>query len=931
MNGSCMTMQHRHRCKSSGRNGEATALARSEECPQPIPPLWLAILGLILASGCLSMLMAIRAPQALAASDDGHDDVVMERDHQLSHSKKDDVNYMVDKTTKRVLYCIQPYAEQPKSDALLPYGGFLANLTGSEDYIPFSNAKVAGNNEIRSDFPEMLRAFDYIAYHGYSGDTSITLGQFSGDGDQLYLATQLAIYRVMYNDSSEVVTELVRVIDSKAVVDAADALYQQAMSYANSNQKGPEDHTAIWYRSKDNACQNVLTRVPKGRIHVSKESVDPEVSSGNGSYSLEGAEFTIALQSEPDVILDTIVTDAEGKATSKELSYGEYVLRETKAPQGFAVSVEEADARITGGPVNVTIAESPLYVFAGTLLAKVDRETNLSEPLGAATLSGARFTVSYYAGSYDQEHFDPTSLPSIPTRSWMLVTDDEGAIALDAAHLDGENNPALYVDHSGNACLPLGVVRIEEAIPPEGYELPDDPVRYRVIDSSMAGQTLSLEQDSRLPEPVVRGDISFDKVEEGSGRTMPGVLFRVMSQSTGESHIIMTDEAGHFSSTARPHTGDTNALDAAVDERDTVDEAKAVEPCGSWFYGYSADDESRSSVVEDDCGAFPYDTYVFQELASAATVGHALTSFTVTVSKNDETVDYGKVSDASVTLKTAARDGSDGDKYLIDDGAHTIIDTVSYEGLDTGCKYTLTCTLVAADTGSIISDTNGNPFSASCTFTPSDSKGSKEVTVDIDTSQVDVSRIVAYERLTMDGKLIVSHEDPNDPEQTVYLPRISTMLTDATDGDQTIPSDSPCTLKDSVRYEGLVPGETYTIEGTIFDKQSNQALTDSNGQEISAKVDLIPTSPDGEAEVTFELATDGLADHQLVAFETVMHGDKELCFHNDFEDARQTVSIVRSVVSLPNTGGRGFVLVTLMGLLSIASGTLGRRALRRLG
>ena len=63
----------------------------------------------------------------------------------------------------------------------------------------------------------------------------------------------------------------------------------------------------------------------KGQIEVKK------IDSENGEKPLANAEFDIV---KDGVVVEHIVTDKDGKAISKPLAPGKYILKETKAPEG---------------------------------------------------------------------------------------------------------------------------------------------------------------------------------------------------------------------------------------------------------------------------------------------------------------------------------------------------------------------------------------------------------------------------------------------------------------------------------------------------------------------------------------------------------------------------------------------------------------------
>lgn len=105
------------------------------------------------------------------------------------------------------------------------------------------------------------------------------------------------------------------------------------------------------------------------------------------------------------------------------------------------------------------------------------------------------------------------------------------------------------------------------------------------------------------------------------------MAFKLTSKTTGESHVVVTDENGYFSSASswNKHTHETNANDWALDAEGVIDSSKLDATAGVWFGGTTPDDSK---------GALPYDTYLIEELRCTANEGYQLIETSVIVSRD---------------------------------------------------------------------------------------------------------------------------------------------------------------------------------------------------------------------------------------------------------------------------------------------------------
>jgi len=166
---------------------------------------------------------------------------------------------------------------------------------------------------------------------------------------------------------------------------------------------------------------------------------------------------------------------------------------------------------------------------------------------------------------------------------------------------------------------------------------------------------------------------------------------------------------------------------------------------------------------------------------------------------------------------------------------------------------------------------------------------------DVDTQNADVA---VQSMDDPSGKLLYSHSDLNDENETFYVPKVQTVLTN-TANDHYFTTAAGSTLVDTVTYSGLKPGRAYTLTGKLMDKDTGKAATDKSGKEITGTATFTPSTVNGTAKVNFSFDGSNLKGKTLVAYETlngisvaygIASSKKDLAIHKDISDADQSVT-----------------------------------------
>ena len=189
---------------------------------------------------------------------------------------------------------------------------------------------------------------------------------------------------------------------------------------------------------------------------------------------------------------------------------------------------------------------------------------------------------------------------------------------------------------------------------------------------------------------------------------------------------------------------------------------------------------------------------------------------------------------------------------------------------------------------------------------------------------------MVFESLYKGDRELAIHADIEDEGQTILFPEIGTTAKDGSDGDKILSSSGEVTIVDTVKYDGLIEGKTYTLKGILMDKETEKPVL-VNEEEILAETTFTAEKASGSAEVTFRFSADSLKGKALVVFETLYYADSdiEVADHKDIEDEGQTVTVEKPVMPDTPKTGDDFNVWIWIALLVIASGTIAAVQIRK--
>ena len=186
---------------------------------------------------------------------------------------------------------------------------------------------------------------------------------------------------------------------------------------------------------------------------------------------------------------------------------------------------------------------------------------------------------------------------------------------------------------------------------------------------------------------------------------------------------------------------------------------------------------------------------------------------------------------------------------------------------------------------------NEKQVTAQKTFTPEKSSGSIDLTFTFDASALKGHSIVVFEKLLAEDVEVAAHEDINDEGQTVRFPN-SEIKTTAVDKDTQMHeglAKKETTIVDTIAYKNLIPGQEYTVKGTLMSKETGEALL-VDEKPITAEKTFTPEKAAGTVDLEFTFDSSALKGKTVVVFEKVYADEVEVAVHADIEDQDQSVS-----------------------------------------
>lgn len=474
--------------------------------------------------------------------------------------------------------------------------------------------------------------------------------------------------------------------------------------------------TVVKVKSRDVAQKGVINITKTGEIFSSVEENNgvytPKYSVGN----LKGAVFEIyaaedittldgTVRYDQGSLVDTITTDNNGVAKSKELYLGKYTVIEKTAPNGYVHNAAKYDAELTYAGQNVSVTSTDLSVYNDRQKVSVSLKKIMANDKTFGIGNNGEIT-SVRFGIYAGEDIKANNGDIIPKDALITFAncDKNGSIVFDCD-------------------LPVGFKwYVKEIATDKHYILSDTKYEF---DTKYQGQDvkvidIKINNDKAIENNLIYGSVKGLKVDRETQEVIKGATF------------------GLFKSDTTEFTKDNAILTAVTDE--------------SGIFTFNN---------------IPYGEYLIKELKPADGYLDNEDVFTVTIKDNEQVVELTAINDKVPELKTTAT--VNGKKEVIAKGEITIKDTVEYKHLVPNTEYVIKGTLMDKATGKpfkvkgkeITSTVKFVPDKA-------DGKVKVTFTFDGSAIKKDTD-LVVFETLYRDGVELTAHADINDKGQTVTI------------------------------------------------------------------------------------------------------------------------------------------------------------------
>lgn len=487
-------------------------------------------------------------------------------------------------------------------------------------------------------------------------------------------------------------------------------------SISQENSSTDTGVTVVKVKARDVAQKGVINITKTGEIFSSVEENKGVYTPKYSISNLKGAIFEIyaaedittldgTVRYEQGTLVDTITTDDDGVAKSKELYLGKYTVIEKTAPNGYVHNAAKYDAELTYAGQNVSVTSTDISVYNDRQKVSVSLKKIMANDKTFGIGNNGEIT-SVRFGIYADEDIKASNGDVIPKDALITFANcyKNGSIVFDCD-------------------LPVGFKWYAKEIATDAHYILSD-TKYE-FDTEYQGQDIKvidikINNDKTIENNLIYGSVKGLKIDRETQEVIKGATFGLFKSDTTE----LTEE---------------NAILTVVT------------------------DESGIFAFNN----VPFGEYLIKELKPADGYLDNEDVFTVIIKDNEQVVELTAVNDKVPELKTTAT--VNGKKEAVAKGETTIKDTVEYKHLVPNTEYVIKGTLMDKSTGKpfmvkgkeVTSTVKFTPDKANGTV-------EVEFTFDASNIKKSTD-LVVFESLYRDNVEIAVHADLKDKGQTVTV------------------------------------------------------------------------------------------------------------------------------------------------------------------
>ena len=487
-------------------------------------------------------------------------------------------------------------------------------------------------------------------------------------------------------------------------------------SISQENSSTDTGVTVVKVKARDVAQKGVINITKTGEIFSSVEENKGVYTPKYSISNLKGAIFEIyaaedittldgTVRYEQGTLVDTITTDDDGVAKSKELYLGKYTVIEKTAPNGYVHNAAKYDAELTYAGQNVSVTSTDISVYNDRQKVSVSLKKIMANDKTFGIGNNGEIT-SVRFGVYADEDIKASNGDVIPKDALITFAncDKNGSIVFDCD-------------------LPVGFKWYAKEIATDAHYILSD-TKYE-FDTEYQGQDvkvidIKVNNDKTIENNLIYGSVKGLKIDRETQEVIKGATF------------------GLFKSNTTEFTKDYAILTAVTDE--------------------------NGVFVFDN---IPYGEYLIKELKPADGYLDNEDVFTVIIKDNEQVVELTAINDKVPELKTTAT--VNGKKEVIAKGEITIKDTVEYKHLVPNTEYVIKGTLMDKSTGKpfkvkgkeVTSTVKFTPDKANGTVEVKFTFDASNIKKSTD--------LVVFESMYRDNVEIAVHADLKDKGQTVTV------------------------------------------------------------------------------------------------------------------------------------------------------------------